>query len=132
MFRFACFSLLILSSMKLQANTARNLRWADLVESRTYKVDREIQLNQNKNSFTIRKGQEMRLLDFRPLPMINVFLAEFKLTRCGSSSFSSEMILIEVEQPAAEPVAIGVDMAKKCVLEVFLEKKDYNARSMFR
>lgn len=128
MFRFACFVLIALS----QPLFAQNLRWADLVESRVYKIDREIRLSHNKTEVAVSANDAMRLLDFRPLPMINVFLAEFKLLRCSNSDFVSEMVLVEIEQSGGEPVAVGVDMAEKCVLEIFLEKKDYNALSIFR
>ncbi|MEX0798608.1 MAG: hypothetical protein WEB87_03785 [Bacteriovoracaceae bacterium] len=131
MFHYACIALLALSS-SLYAQNAQNIKWADLVESRTYKIDREIELTYNKSSMIIKANEELKLLEFRPLPMINVFLAEFKTLSCSDFSFSSEMILLEVAQDTGPSVSVGVDMAKNCVLEVFIEKKDYNAVSIFR
>lgn len=128
MFRVACFVLFAL----VYPAFGQNLRWADLVESRIYKVDREIRLVHNNTNFTLNEGDELRLLDFKPLQVINVYLAEFKPLNCDKLSFISEMSLIEIEQVDGQTVAVGVDMAKKCVFEVFIEKKDYNARSMFR
>lgn len=128
MFRVACMILLISSSSLF----AQNIKWADLVESKIYKIDREIRLSYDKTSFVINANDDLKLLDFKPLPMINVFLAELKILSCADPSFASEMILVEVNQPGGEPVSVGMDMAKKCVLEIFLEKKDYSAVSVFR
>lgn len=122
---------LVISLSNVQAKT-QNARWADLVESRIYKIDREFSLHSADSHVKIKAGTEMRLADFKPLPMINVFLAEFKVLNCKDDSFASDMIIVEVDQPSAQAVAVGVDMAEKCVLEVFLENKDYYALSMFR
>ncbi len=128
MFRVA-FLVLIVASVSTQA---RSIKWADLVESRTYKLDRELVLSYNKNSYKVEANEELRLLDFRPLSMINVFLAEFKILNCSKNEFSSEMILTNVDQPSGQEISVGVDMAEKCILEVFIEKKDYNAVSILR
>lgn len=110
----------------------QNLKWADLVESRTYKIDRNIELSLNGKTQKINANEELKLLDFRPLSMINVFLAEFKVLNCKNGNFASEMAIVEVDQPSGEIVSVGLDMAKKCILEVFVEKKDYNAISIIR
>lgn len=131
MFRLACFVVLAFSA-ESSLSHAQNLRWADLVESKVYKIDRQVELNKNRSDLSIKASEELRLLDFKPLPMMNVYLAKFKLLGCSFKDFVSEMTLVEVKQPNGKDVAIGVDMAQKCILEVFLEKKDYNAISMFR
>ncbi|MBC74888.1 MAG: hypothetical protein CME64_02625 [Halobacteriovoraceae bacterium] len=127
MFRVAFLVLITAAS-----SYAQNLKWADLVESRTYKVDRDIELSYNAKTYQLRAQDELKLLDFRPLSMINVFLAEFKILNCKDGNFSSEMVILEVDQPSGKAASVGVDMAKKCVLEIFVEKKDYNAISIIR
>ncbi|MCO4754791.1 MAG: hypothetical protein KC478_09920 [Bacteriovoracaceae bacterium] len=128
MFRVAFLALFVAS---VSAHS-HNIKWADLVESRTYKLDRELTLSYNKSTYKVEANEELRLLDFRPLSMINVFLAEFKILNCSKNEFSSEMILANVGQPSGQEVSVGVDMAEKCILEVFIEKKDYNAVSILR
>ena len=55
-----------------------------------------------------------------------------KVLNCKNGNFASEMAIVEVDQPSGEIVSVGLDMAKKCILEVFVEKKDYNAISIIR
>lgn len=121
--------LLFLFSFQLFA--AETYRFADLVEGETYRVDRNIELEYSKTNFRIKKGQLLKLNDFKPLPMINVYLAEFDILKCKSPNSSSEMILIEIEQPQTKVVSVGLDLAFGCKLEVFIEKKDYNSKSIF-
>jgi hypothetical protein len=113
------------------AMAAQTYRFADLVEGETYRVDRNIELEYAKTNFQITKGQLLKLNDFKPLPMINVYLAEFDILKCQSPSLSSEMILIEIPQGQSKLVSVGVDLAFGCKLEVFIEKKDYNSKSIF-
>lgn len=131
MFRIACFVTMFVSFSAFSEQSQR-LRWADLVEGKTYKVDRKIELSMNDEKHSIEKDSLVKLLDMRPLPMINVFLAEMKVLDCEYVDFTSEMVIVEVEQPAGKAVGIGIDMAERCVLEVFLENKDYDSLSIFK
>ncbi len=131
-FLAAIFAINCLVALPAAQAKSQSIHWADLVESRIYKTDREFSLSSAESSLVIKAGTEMRLADFKPLPMINVFLAEFKVIDCKDDSFASDMIIVEIDQPSAQAVAVGVDMAEKCVLEVFLENKDYYALSMFK
>ena len=126
------FHVALLVFLTAASSYGQNLKWADLVESRTYKIDRNIELSLNGKTQKINANEELKLLDFRPLSMINVFLAEFKVLNCKNGNFASEIAIVEVDQPSGEIVSVGLDMAKKCILEVFVEKKDYNAISIIR
>jgi len=121
----------ILLFISFQALAVQTYNFADLVEGETYRLDRNITLEYVKSNFTLNKGQVLKLQDFKPLPMINVYLAEFSIPKCKSPNLSSEMILVEVKQAQAPTVSVGVDLAFGCKLEVFIEKKDYNSKSLF-
>ena len=116
------FHVALLVFLTAASSYGQNLKWADLVESRTYKIDRNIELSLNGKTQKINANEELKLLDFRPLSMINVFLAEFKVLNCKNGNFASEMAIVEVDQPSGEIVSVGLDMAKKCILEVLSDQ----------
>ena len=105
-------------------------RWSDLVEGESYRIDRNLELELSKNFYKIKKGQALKLQNVKPLPMINVYMAEFLVSKCTDNNLTTEMILVEVKQPDSKMVSVGVDMTYGCKLEVFIEKKDYSSKSV--
>lgn len=127
MMRFALVFLIFTFNLYAQ----QTFRWSDLVEGESYRIDRELELDYSKNLYKITKGQLLKLQNVKPLPMINVYMAEFSVTKCTDMNMATEMVLVEVKQPDSKIVSVGVDMTYGCKLEVFIEKKDYSSRSIF-
>ncbi len=126
MMRFA----LIILIFTFNAFAQQNYRWSDLVEGETYRIDRDIEMDYAKNLYKVSKGQLLKLQNVKPLPMINVYMAEFHVTKCTDTNMTTEMILVEVKQPDSKVVSVGVDLTYGCKLEVFIEKKDYSSKSI--
>tara|TARA_B100001971_G_scaffold214585_1_gene252860 strand:- start:71101 stop:71484 length:384 start_codon:yes stop_codon:yes gene_type:complete len=123
------FALIILI-FTFNAFAQQNYRWSDLVEGETYRIDRDIEMDYAKNLYKVSKGQLLKLQNVKPLPMINVYMAEFHVTKCTDTNMTTEMILVEVKQPDSKVVSVGVDLTYGCKLEVFIEKKDYSSKSI--
>lgn len=126
MMRFA----LVILIFTFNAFAQQNYRWSDLVEGETYRIDRDIEMDYAKNLYKVSKGQLLKLQNVKPLPMINVYMAEFHVTKCTDTNMTTEMILVEVKQPDSKVVSVGVDLTYGCKLEVFIEKKDYSSKSI--
>lgn len=126
MMRFAL--LIFIFSFNILAQ--QTYRWSDLVEGESYRIDRTIEMDFAKSVFRVSKGQSLKLQNIKPLPMIDVYMAEFHVSKCTDNNMTTEMILVEVKQPNNKLVSVGVDLTYGCKLEVFIEKKDYSSKSI--
>lgn len=111
---------------------AANKSWENLVVENFYIIDRSIELERNKLNLSIPANAKIQLVEKMPLPMIKVDLYKFSLGKyCSDNDFTSEIILIDVQQPSNKLATIGVDIAEDCILEVFVETKDTYSISIF-
>lgn len=122
--------LLILLVILSSANVLANYKWSDLVEGKEYIIDRSIELEKNKEMFKINKGDSFKLVEMKPLPMINVMLGEFKVENCKDNEQTSEMILVDIKDKN-KVVSVGLTLSEECTLEVYLESKDLYSKSLF-
>lgn len=121
---------LIIFILSFNVLAQQTYRWSDLVEGETYRIDRNIEMDYAKSVFQVTKGQLLKLQDLKPLPMINVYMAEFHVSKCTNNDMTTEMILVEVKQPNSKVISVGVDLTYGCKLEIFIEKKDYSSKSI--
>ena len=126
MMRFAL--IILIFSFNLFAQ--QTYRWSDLVEGESYRLDRNIEMDYAKNIYRVSKGQLLKLQYIKPLPMIDVYMAEFHVSKCTDNNMTTEMTLVEIKQPNNKIVSVGVDLTYGCKLEIFIEKKDYSSKSI--
>lgn len=124
------YKLLILLAVVVSSNVFANYKWSDLVEGKEFTIDRDIELEKNKNLFKISKGDIFKLIELKALPMINVHLGEFKVENCKDNEQTSEMLLVDIKRNN-KIVSVGVTLAEECTLEIYLESKDIYSQSLF-
>jgi hypothetical protein len=122
--------LLILLVTLTSANVFASNKWSNLVEGKVFTIDRDIELEKNKETFEVSKGDMFKLVEFKALPMINVHLGEFKIENCKDMEKTSEMLLVDIKTDN-KIVSVGVTLAQGCILEVYLESKDIYSQSFF-
>ena len=124
-----CILFVVLFSTNL---LAANKSWDNLVVGESYTIDRNIDLERNKLNLLIPVNAKIAMIEKMPLPMIKVDLYKFSLGKyCSDNDFTSEINLIDINQPNGKLTTIGVDIAEDCILEVFVETKDTYSLSLF-
>lgn len=121
---------LILLVLLSSASAFANFKWSDLIEGKDYTVDRDIELAKNLEVFKIAKGDSFKLVEFKELPMINVYLGQFKVDSCKDNEQTSEMILVDIKDNS-KTTTVGANLSQECILEVYLEKRDLYSKSLF-
>lgn len=133
MFRITLILLSLMTFTFSSYGLANALRWSDLIQSHSYKIDRKLQFFYNDQTYDIEEEEVLKLRSLKAMPMIDVYLAQFEIQKCKRLNFTSEMILESIEQEAGvPPISVSANVAPNCLLEVFLERNDFNRFSFFR
>ncbi len=118
---------LILSLVILFSSQLLALDWYDFELGTTFKLDKEIVFA--KEGITLKKGEHFQLDDIITLP-ISVSVFQFEVNNCPGENVSTEMIIIDPTFNAGDP-SVGVQLQEGCLLEVYVELKDYFTKSLF-
>ncbi len=127
--RFLVIVIGILMSFSSVADTAK--RWSNLEAGLIYNSNQEIELESEDSTLIIDSKTSLTFIGKVPLGAIKVQLYKFKVSTCTDSSMITELELLEVEQPNGVAVVAGVELAENCILELFIETKDFNTISIF-
>lgn len=114
------------------ASAMADYKWSNLVESKVYTTGKTLKFERNQKKLKLAKNTKLKLLNIKPLDLVNIYMAEFKILDCENADFSSEMILVDVNQRGFQKVSVGLDVVKNCVLEAFIEKSDINSTSFLK
>ncbi|MAZ49205.1 MAG: hypothetical protein CME65_11640 [Halobacteriovoraceae bacterium] len=111
---------LFLGSFKAFAS----ISWENQTLSASYTTSMTIPLALDSRSFRIDRGTELKLIEIESLNMLKVYLHKYKVTDCPSRNLETDLELVQVSGKA-----VGVNLVRGCVLEVYIERADYSAKS---
>lgn len=101
-----------------------SISWENQTLSATYSTSMTIPLALDSRSFRIDSGTELKLIEIESLNMLKVFLHKYKVTDCPSRNLETDLELVQVHGKA-----VGVNLVRGCVLEVYIERADYQSKS---
>lgn len=107
---------------------ADNNAWKDLIKGERYKLGQSIKFEDT--GFSIKKGTRVKLIESTPLNMIKVQLHRYKISDCSKKEVETDLAMVSVR--GDKDAAVGINMSKGCILEVFVEKKDLNKESLLQ
>jgi len=115
----------LLSTFNLEA--AQN-SWSELKPGERYRLNQEITLQSKEKAIHIKKGTKVKLIESTQLNMIKVHLQRYEVDDCIAESVESDLELVNIK--GNKQTSVGVNMSKGCILEVFVEKKDFQKQSL--
>lgn len=107
---------------------ASNVSWDTQSKNTEYRTTKKLELLLEESKLIIAKGSKVKLVEYSELSMIKVHLFKYKLETCSQPSKESDLELIET----SKNISVGVNLAKECILEVFVELKDHNSESFLK
>lgn len=110
----------------------KELKWSNLYQNQSYNLSQTVNVSDRKEDFSIAAGTKIKLIESTSLPMINVQLFKFELPSCPSNSLKTELELLEIPQENKPAVVVGYDIVENCVLEFFIELKDFYSKSILK
>lgn len=123
--------LALLVSASATAKVDSIKKWSGLKIGQIYQSDINLILDLSTNAEkNIPKNSEFKLIESSELNMIKVRLHKFHWLNCLDENHKEvELTLIKSN---AMKGTVGVNLTKDCIVEVFIEKKDYNTVSFFK
>lgn len=115
---------LVLSLFLLSFQALANISWQNLSVNSTYSSNMMIPLNQGERSFRIDQGSDLKLIEVEVLNMLKVYLHRYKVSDCPSPSLETDLELLLVHGKS-----VGINLVRNCVLEVYIENADHQAKS---
>lgn len=122
------FFILISSIILCQNAISSNLLWSAQTENMKYNLDRNIEFEVNNRIISLKKNSKLKLIEKSVLDMIKVHLLKYKILECNKINQESDLELINLPKD----ISVGVNLSKNCILEVFVELKDYESTSLFK
>jgi hypothetical protein len=107
---------------------AAPLSWSELAEGSKYKLSKKIVFQIVDSEVSFPKDTQLKLIETSELSMIKVHLYKYEILNCSKRTIESDLELIQ----SSKNVSVGVNLAKKCILEVFVELKDYKTKSFLK
>ncbi len=101
-----------------------NISWESQTVSTTYATSMTIPLRLDNRNFRIQNGTDLKLIEVESLNMLKVYLHKYKVSDCPSQSLETDLELMDVNGKS-----VGVNLVRGCVLEVYIERADYQAKS---
>lgn len=107
------------------------LNWADLYRSRPVDLTMDVAFSE---LVVLKQGTRFEFREAMPLDHIPVTVLELQATDCPFPEAEAEMILVD-PRPESErdqlDRSVGVMLYKNCLLEVYVETRDYPTKSFF-
>lgn len=124
------FALIIAVSSNLCFSST--IAWNDLRLQTNYTLNQDIILTLDEKEFIIPIKTKLTLVEDSILHMIKVRLQKFKLLKCPSHNLSTDLELVTVLQSNNSEKSVGANLAKNCILEVYIELEDQFTNSFFK
>ena len=121
------FILLFSVLIALNAGAAQK-SWDKLKTGERYKLIQNLNFQSKDRTFRIKKGTKLRLVENTSLSMIKVQLHRYKIDNCVEGDLESDLELVSIK--GNKDLSVGMNMSKGCILEVFVEKKDFKNKSL--
>lgn len=126
--------LLFLSLLYLISNGAQAANdWSSLSPGEFYELKESLEISESK--LNLKAGTKLKLVEKSDLNMIKVKHFKYKINDCklyGSAALNETAIeLIPVDHLSNEGVSVGVNVAKDCMLEVYVQESDSKSQTFF-
>lgn len=113
----------IILSIILFSNQLLALEWYDFEIEKSYVLKSDIFFE--KEEINLKKGNHFKLFEIISLPM-QVSIFQFEVGNCSAPDISTEMIIVD-----SFDSRVGVQLQVNCILEIYVELKDYFTESLF-
>jgi hypothetical protein len=110
---------------------AETVTWSSQELNRVYKLNKKFELQHDNGTVPFPKNTYFELVEKSKLEMIKVHLHKYTVSNCSSADIETDLELIQVEQPDNTTTAVGVNLTKKCKVEIFIDMKEYETTSFF-
>lgn len=120
--------MLIAASLLFSLNSYAAKLWTDISVRDFVYLTSELKIQNSDVIFE--KSAKMIVLEISPMPVINVFLYRVKADICPSATSTSELEMYNVRQRRGT-TTIGIELLKKCEMEIYVEKTDLGTLSLF-
>lgn len=123
--------LLLFAFFYFQNVSAAVVNWKNQKVNTTFKTIKtlELEYEMEGNSFILPRGTVFELFEVSKLNMIKVHLHKYKISNCPSPNKETDLQLIPVEQLNNSKTSVGVNLTRGCIIEVFIDMKEYNTMS---
>ena len=122
------YILVVCSLVCAQLAVAGSIKWQSQEVNSAYKTIKLITLQLDEKLYAIPKGSRFELIEISNLNMIKVHLHKYKISNCPANNIETDLQLILVKQPRGS-TSVGVNLTRGCVVEVFIDMKEYNTNS---
>lgn len=107
------------------------LNWADLNKSEPVDLATDVAMSE---SLVLKKGTRFEFREAMPLDHIPVTVLELQAQDCPFPEAEAEMVLIDPRHESERDSldrSVGVMLYKNCLVEVYVETRDYPTKSFF-
>lgn len=115
---------ILLSVLLFSFHSWANISWENQTISNTYKTSMTIPLALDGRRFRIENGTELTLTEVESLNMLKVYLHKYSVADCPAQNLETDLELLQVSGKS-----VGVTLVRGCILEVYIERADYQAKS---
>lgn len=119
----------IIYSLLLGQSAFAAIKWSDQELNSTYKLNKEITLYLDDQKFVFAKDAMFSLTESSDLNMIKVHLHKYKVSNCPASNVETDLQLINIIQRDRSSTSVGVNLTRNCIVEIFIDMKEYDTLS---
>lgn len=127
--KFLLVAVLLLSA---HVSYAAKTKWNAQEVSKIYKTTKTITLEFDDEKYKLPRGTQFELIEVSDLNMIKVHLHKYKIDKCPSKEIETDLQLVNVRQSRSRKTSVGVNLTKGCVVEIFVDMKEYSTFSFLK
>lgn len=101
------------------------VKWDAQEVNTAYKLNQDIVLQMDDQKYNIPKGTQFDLNEVSDLNMIKVHLHKYKINNCPSPNVETDLQLISIRQNNRRKTSVGVNLTRNCIVEIFVDMKEY-------
>jgi hypothetical protein len=105
------------------------VKWDAQEVNTTYKLNKKITLQLDDKKYDIVKDTQFELVEVSDLNMIKVHLHKYKINNCPSPNIETDLQLINIRQSSRRRTSVGVNLTRNCIVEIFVDMKEYSTLS---
>ena len=109
---------------------ASSVKWQNQDVGKEYKLNIDVELQLDEQIFKLPSGTKFDLLEKSDLNMIKVHLHKYKIDNCPAKNIETDLQLIPVNQGRNRKTSVGVNLIRGCIVEIFINMKEYNTLSL--
>lgn len=104
--------------------------WSELTVGNGYRLTHEINIKNSQIKF--RENSFAHLIERVKLEILNLELFKFKIVECSDRSSTANLEIYDFQISNNEILSLGIELAKQCNIEIFLENNDLLKTSILK